>query len=108
MTQGAQRRARKPLLVNLAWAAALVMLPAVYVLAYAPIYRCSFGPDPEVGAMLYGRYRWQSAFVPVEWLHDHDQTAPLLIRWAELWGVNERMELDADGREMERIYAARP
>jgi hypothetical protein len=46
--------------------------------------------------MLIGRYGWQSAFVPVEWLHHHDPTAPLLNRWAELWGVNERMGIDGE------------
>jgi hypothetical protein len=95
MTQDGQRRTRKLLLVNLAWVVSLGLLLATeYVLSYAPLCRLAFGPD--AGTMLIGRYGWQSAFVPVEWLHHHDPTAPLLNRWAELWGVNERMGIDGE------------
>ena len=81
---------RKPLLVNLAWATALVLLVAVgYVLSYAPVYRWQVGPDVDGFRILQ-----MSGYGPVEWLMDNTALSKPLLWWGDVWGVGEKLRLD--------------
>jgi hypothetical protein len=81
-------RSRKPLLVNLVWIAALMLLLfAGYVLSYAPIarhYMVRHGMSRSIadGTVL-------PVYKPVDWLIDHSSMREPLFLWARMW----RMEL---------------
>jgi hypothetical protein len=86
---------RKPLLVNLAWAAAFgLLLAVVYVLSYAPVYRCVYGANP---GFFLGSAEQQlpSIFRPVEWLTDRTPLQRLLFKWADQWGVADGVRYDS-------------
>ncbi len=78
---------RKPLLVNLAWAAALVMLLAVgYVLSY-----------PMAVRRMEGDFHLP-AYIPVEWLVDNTALREPIYWWADLCGA---------GRDVRNSWARR-
>jgi hypothetical protein len=87
MTHESQRRTRKPLLVNVVWAAAMVFVLGIgYTLSYAPVVGL-LDDDPlwvaQDGSEL-PMYR------PVDWLVDNSPPARrLLFCWANLWGVED-------------------
>ena len=68
---------RKPLLVNLLWATAVVMVfSPVYVLTYAPVMRfCGMSADGN----------W--VYKPVVLLHDKTPCRRPLLFWADVCGV---------------------
>ncbi len=68
--------------------ATLLLLPAVYVLSYAPVYRVQFGSSDnnnwhELGANRIPGYQ------PVEWMIDETMFRELLLWWSGLCGVRE-------------------
>lgn len=82
---------RKPLLVNLAWAVALVIgLPTVYVMSYAPVFSLTRGPSASD----------IPAYRPVDWLIDNTPFRPLLFNWADLWGVGDDFRFNHDWRTL--------
>jgi len=101
MTQDCQRRTRKPLLVNLAWAAALglIVLPLLYVLSYAPAVRWC-GPTsivPDDG-------RYHAFYVPVDWLARNTPLARPLTWWNEVWGVEDAISRERYRQLYEELF----
>jgi hypothetical protein len=105
MTQDGQRRTRKPLLVNLAWAAiALLGLATVYVLSFAPAKRwylpqASLSPMSDANdyeamyQQLYGETGDDAEpaipfYRPVDWLIDETPARGPLLWWERLCGVD--------------------
>ena len=71
------------------------MLPVVYVLSYAPVYRAVKGPTVAlVGWDGKLRDDWQVAYDPVEWLIINTPLREPLLRWAALWGTRESLEFE--------------
>lgn len=94
---------RRPLLVNLTWAtAALLVLGVLYVLSYAPFVRLrggiEYAPEDEWGGFhpmieSYGDGRDYPAYKPVDWLIDRTPLRRPLFQWAGLFDVRSDMEL---------------
>jgi hypothetical protein len=86
-----RRKANKPLLINLGWAAAFaVVLAAGYVFTYAPVFRVVRTEN----AVELPFYR------PVDWLIDNTPLRPLLFYWADLWGVGDDFRFNHEWRTL--------
>ena len=80
MSQDARRKPRKPLLINLLWAAVLgVVLFVVYAMSYPVAVRLT-------SSTVLPAYR------PVEWLIDNTPVREPMFRWAEFCGVRDGLE----------------
>ena len=64
----------------------LFVLPLVYVLSYAPVFRFTVDHDHHVLFEMPPRESWQELYVPVEWLTDTPALHEPLLNWAGLWG----------------------
>jgi len=94
ITQDGQIQTRKPLLVNLARTAALVLLAFIlYVLCYPLAVRIA---DP--GRMDTMGYQ------PVEWLIDNTALLKPMLRWSGLCGAGTEVSVKLDARK----WAANP
>jgi hypothetical protein len=95
-------RPRKPLLVNLTWAVALVVVfgPVLYVFSYAPLVKCrgrtclrsaytygSRGERYEVGYADYWTSEELRAYRPIGWLTQETPLRSTLLLWERLWGI---------------------
>jgi hypothetical protein len=104
MDQDGQRKPRKPLPANLAWATALIILLfSGYVLSYAPAYRYTYGPDGANPDFFFEPFRSAEQpmpllFRPVEWLMDNSPLDRVLVRWAALWRVARDVRYDSNLR----------
>ena len=100
---------RKPLLVNLTWAAVfLVGLAVLYVLSYAPAvrlmgreFRIELGVQPSgqhmfVGVLEYPDDAALPVYKPVGWMTRETPLQPMLLWWERLWGVQRVMPGDLD------------
>ncbi|MCH8148052.1 MAG: hypothetical protein IH987_08690 [Planctomycetes bacterium] len=70
----------------------LLLLPVVYVLSHAPMWR--FQIDRARGTVA----KWTVSlpfYRPVEWMIDETPLREPLLRWADLWGVRGRIETDS-------------
>lgn len=90
----------KPSLTSLV-AFVLIVLPIVYVLSYAPVFR--FKIDAVTGDFTMAdppREGWQELYRPVEWLIDSTPMREPLLAWARLWGdyVGEDFRYRSDRR----------
>ena len=92
----------KPSLTSLV-AFFLFVLPLVYVLSYAPVFR--FTGDPGTG-FFGSRKGWQEPYQPVEWLTDNTPLREPLLFWAGLWGTV--VEADFRYRSDRRIEGEDP
>jgi hypothetical protein len=91
MTQDGQRRTRKPLVVNLAWATALAILLAMgYVASYPIAVRITDSTDLP-------------AYRTVEWLIDNTPLAQPILQWADCCGVGFEVAIASNLREVDRV-----
>ena len=89
---------RKPLLVNLTWAAvALLGLGVVYVLSYAPVYRWLIGTDEYFGFVVPVE-SMPAGYRPAEWVMDYTPLREPLLRWADWWGCGATMRVHSQVR----------
>ena len=68
-----------------------ILLPVLYMLSYAPVYRLVKGPHV---AILDGREDWQIAYHPVEWTIINTPLREPLLDWAALWGTRDSLEME--------------
>ena len=88
MTQDGHRRTRRPMLVNLAWAASLLLFPVLYVASY------------PIAVRMIGEFKPLPAYRPVEWLIDNTPLNEPISRWADCCGVGDLVRLRADIRPL--------
>ncbi len=80
-------KTRKPLLLNLTLVAVL-LLPLLYVLSYAPVVRCIKANQPEDPYRLFVADGSDlPMYLPVDWLIDKTPLKKPLLWWAGFWGV---------------------
>jgi hypothetical protein len=97
MTQDGERRTRRPLLVNLAWAVVVVVLIGIgYVLSYAPVVKFMVWRDPSLSLWIDSRKL--PIYKPVDWIIDNTPMYRPLFWWASLWGVGDDFEVMHDTR----------
>ena len=89
----------KPSLTSLV--AFAMLLTALYVLSYAPVFRCVGDPGYRFGrgrSYYLTREGWQELYRPVEWLTDNTPLREPLLFWAGLWGeeVEEDFRIRSD------------
>ena len=80
----------KPSLTSIV-AFAMLVLPVLYVLSYAPVVRLCDGPPPF--ATVYG---------PVDWMIDSTPLEEPLFKWADLWSVNMDFVRAQNARDQHR------
>ncbi len=93
----------KPSLTSLV-AFFLFVLPIMYVLSYAPVFR--FVGDPSAHTYIGFREDWQELYRPVEWLTDTTPLREPLLFWSGLWG--EEVEYDFRLRSDRRMRGEDP
>ena len=83
-------------------AVATLLLFASYPLSYAPYLRWRFGGDIVTGGDVFVHSDSGDhsilMYAPVEFLIDRTPFRPLLIHWAELWGVSGKTWVDSNSR----------
>lgn len=83
---------RKPMLMNVAWAAALgIVLTAAYVFSYAPVAKWTRNPNPFA---LVSDGSDLTVYKPADWLIDYSPARRAIFRWADLWGVGDDFRLN--------------
>jgi len=92
MSQDTERKPRKPLLVNLFWCSAFMLLPTAYVLSYPLAFRVT--PSEEL---------W--IYTPVEWLIDNTLLEEPMYRCSDCWGVGEEVRICSLIRQSSPMHA---
>lgn len=92
---------------------AMILLPVLYVVSYAPFVRVCAGTyterrthrisvlDPS-DVILPGDGSRYPAYKPVDWLIDNTPIRGPMFWWADIWGVRDELERGADAREFLR------
>jgi hypothetical protein len=94
---------------------AIVALPLVYVLSYAPYIRYQYGPsiEYETDGYVCVLYDFEdeyfsrnnhSLYAPVEWMTDNSTLGKPLKFWAGLWDARDKIERDRFTRNFRRAW----
>jgi hypothetical protein len=83
---------RKPRVRNacLGIGLACVILPVLYVLSYAPVYRWQANRQNQI----FPVGPWRAIYDPVDWMMDKTPLRRPLLAWAEFWGIRSSFETD--------------
>ena len=82
----------------------LLLLAAVYVLSYAPMYRWEHWRD-DMGDNFIAEHHvrrdtdWDYLYVPVERLIDNTALREPLLWWSDVWGVRGPIETESEWRQ---------
>lgn len=86
----------------------LAILPLIYVMSYAPLYRWMHGGDllHAFSSVWHHPHPawWETPYEPVFFITDHTPLDTPLLWWADVWGVKQSMMMDRKFRDDDVVY----